>query len=764
MKREITDFWPDWVLGEVIGEGANGIVCRAWKKDPPDTQAAVKIFEKVRNPEHIRKEIQCLQQLKGHPSITVMDDFAAVPREDGGMDVYLRMELLTPLRDFFANRNISEEEIGRMGIQLCEALSFCHQKGILHGDIKPGNILVDARDPEQIRFKLSDFSESEMLNRVESLKQSSFPAIHGTMDYIAPEAEKGHPEKRSDLYSLGLTLYRYLNHGNLPFMPERKIQNEDDRRVSNRIRLSGLAFPAPAEASPKMAEVILKACAFHPEDRYSSADDFAEALRSALSAEKKQERVGHRGWLWASAACLVLVVSLSLLVFGHRAAPADSRTEKNADKNSPGAVSEDVSAAASSGNTALGEAAHNAEAVFGETFLDGDALLSSMERFREAFSTMNTAQVPASLTDFPLAMEAWRFAPRLQAESISDTWLLRAEGQEEVQWGLRGETAEDTMISPSFDPERQVWIFTPEQQSTAQKLVASKSFSEVNIDYDYDPKSLLLTRIALWTQSPDGDTSFQVNVNGQGEPEYFCILRNPSGLNFAVYDPEGLPVPEETSFTRLESRVTAMEPIWKEQFEPALQENRFCFPADWTDVPFVLSPEEAPTLEVDQSENEAFLRFSEHVPASWCVMTGNGIPVSFSPCSWDPEARAWRASAPFDRIRLTREGAPDSLTVQIDYEKGRHFLPNGPIVSLEHGMDKDCIAFNCYMLETAQTGQGGVFAQVRGDSAFYAFYNDQGKLDHYNNDSTGCVYGSDGVLREGTEPEGYANPVVIGLP
>ena len=764
MKSTLADFWPDWELGETIGEGVRGIVCRAWKKEDRNKQAAVKIIEGVWNADRLRKEILCLQQLKDEPSVVRVDDFAAVPREDGRMDVYIRMELLTPLMDYFSGRDPEEAEIARMGFQLCEALARCHGLGILHQDIKPGNILVDARDPENIRFKLSDFSESEFLNGAEPLSEDSLPRIHGTMDYIAPEAEKGHPEKRSDLYSLGLTLYRFLNHGKLPFMPERRILGEDDRRAGNRIRLSGMALPAPAEASPAMAEVILKACAFRPEDRYESAEAMAAALKAVLHPKANKKAGPWRRWIWAAAACLVLAAGLFLARPGTSSVPESPQADKTA------AASAGSADAGDSGRQPGAETAADTPADPGaespsdaSAGLDAKAFQAVLDRFDASFAAMDTAQLPASLSDFPLVMEAWRYAPQLRAES-ADAWILRLEEQETVRWALRAEAEEGTILPGAFDPDRQAWVFSPEQRAAAGKLVVSKSAGCLNIDYDYSPESLELSRIAVWEQSADQSSSLQFNVTVQGEPDYLCILRNLDGLRLRAYGPDGSPVPEDSVFSRLESRAASLYPVWKEQFEPALRSGRFCFPALWTEVPFALSPEDAPEIQVEESGGAALIRVSEHVPPAWRLLTGNGIPVAITPCSWDSEKGAWAASVPFDRIRLLREGAPDSLSLLVDYERGNHFLPGGPVLSLDLQEEDESLSFNCYLLGTARAGQGGVFAQIRNEDAFYAFYDSQGNLDHYNNDTTGCVYGPDGSLREGTEPEGYRNPVEIALP
>jgi serine/threonine protein kinase len=108
----------------------------------------------------------------------------------------------------------------------------------------------------------------------------------GTVHYMAPEVYKATGYDYSiDTYALGLILYRLMNRGREPFLPlpPHKVTREMYREANNR-RLGAEPFPAPADASPEMAEVILRACAYDPADRFRSAEDMRRAL---AGCEKK---------------------------------------------------------------------------------------------------------------------------------------------------------------------------------------------------------------------------------------------------------------------------------------------------------------------------------------------------------------------------------------------------------------------------------------------------------------------------------------------
>lgn len=196
-------------------------------------------------------------------------DYKLIDWEDGGQfgrDLLIRMEYLDNIRILDISR-LTDADIRQLGMDICEALRYCHGKGILHRDIKPDNIFLTADGV----YKLGDFGISKAM-----IAGSSTLTRTGTPAYIAPEqnsAFSGQYDGRADLYSLGLTLYELANGGRLPFAASPYIHEDEIR-----LRLSGKPLPPPARAGQELAKVILRACEFRPEDRFQTAGEFLQAL------------------------------------------------------------------------------------------------------------------------------------------------------------------------------------------------------------------------------------------------------------------------------------------------------------------------------------------------------------------------------------------------------------------------------------------------------------------------------------------------------
>ena len=188
------------------------------------------------------------------------------------------MEYLTSFLDYCAGRELTEEDVIQLGIDLCKALEYCQKQNIIHRDIKPENIFV-SRFGE---FKLGDFGIARELERTMSGLSKK-----GTFSYMAPEMYKGEPyDAKVDIYSLGIVLYKLRNHNRLPFISLEKqlITYRDKENALNR-RMSGENPPRPAEAGEGLADIILKACAYDRKDRFETAEEFREALE-ALKYQK----------------------------------------------------------------------------------------------------------------------------------------------------------------------------------------------------------------------------------------------------------------------------------------------------------------------------------------------------------------------------------------------------------------------------------------------------------------------------------------------
>jgi hypothetical protein len=162
-------------------------------------------------------------------------------------------------------------DVIQFGIDICSALEQCSKLSIIHRDIKPDNILVAPNGD----YKLCDFGIARYMDQtVGSL------SLKGTYTYMAPEIYHGQKYgSQADIYSLGIVLYRLMNRNRDPFInPEKQMVYYKDREEALRRRMEGEELPKPFDASEAFTEIIRKACAFAPEQRYGSAAELKRDL------------------------------------------------------------------------------------------------------------------------------------------------------------------------------------------------------------------------------------------------------------------------------------------------------------------------------------------------------------------------------------------------------------------------------------------------------------------------------------------------------
>ncbi len=170
-----------------------------------------------------------------------------------------------------ASKERAWREVARLGVQAADALEYAHQHGTLHRDIKPANILLDPRGTVWLTdFGLAKLSEQNQL--------TSTGDLVGTLQYLAPESLHGQTDARSDVYSLGLTLYELLTLA--PPFPE-----SNPARLLQQVSSHDPVGPRKINpAIPRDLEtIILKAIAREPARRYQTAGELAEDLRSFLA-------------------------------------------------------------------------------------------------------------------------------------------------------------------------------------------------------------------------------------------------------------------------------------------------------------------------------------------------------------------------------------------------------------------------------------------------------------------------------------------------
>ena len=163
-----------------------------------------------------------------------------------------------------------------MGIAMASALDFAHRAGLVHRDVKPGNILVTP----QGRFLLADFGIAKALSTAgEDLTDDN--VMMGTAKYLSPEQVRGKPlDGRADLYGLGLVMYECLA-GKVPFIGETDADTALARLQREPTDLSQLR----SSLAPELVHVIHKLMARNPEHRYSSGQETSEALTKAIDAQ-----------------------------------------------------------------------------------------------------------------------------------------------------------------------------------------------------------------------------------------------------------------------------------------------------------------------------------------------------------------------------------------------------------------------------------------------------------------------------------------------
>ncbi|WP_165249442.1 serine/threonine protein kinase [Adlercreutzia sp. ZJ141] len=240
----------------------------------------------------IAKEIELLARLSEKKSAHIIRYYESdlqVRESPLRYDIYILMEYATPLVQHIEdNRGFAVKDVVDMGIGILEGIKVCHDNGVIHRDIKEDNIFV-TRDGE---YELGDFGVSKVLkdsSRAESLK--------GTPNYLAPEVylNKGGYTKSVDLYSLGIVLYRLLNHGRNPFLPsypERYLAEDEDRAFG--LRMNGTVAPPPLMGNDALRSVVVKSIR-NEQERYQDAESFLSDLKLAkekLTSVEAEELVG----------------------------------------------------------------------------------------------------------------------------------------------------------------------------------------------------------------------------------------------------------------------------------------------------------------------------------------------------------------------------------------------------------------------------------------------------------------------------------------
>ncbi|MBV7294362.1 Stk1 family PASTA domain-containing Ser/Thr kinase [Corynebacterium sp. TAE3-ERU12] len=230
--------------------------------------------------ERFRREAQNAAQLN-HPCIVSVFDTGETKREFGDVP-YIVMELVRgeTLRDIVRNNErISVDKAAGILADVCDALAFSHEAGIIHRDIKPANIMITSTGT----VKVMDFGIARALGEATSMTQTA--AVIGTAQYLSPEQARGRSaDGRSDLYAVGCVLYEAVT-GQPPFSGETSLSVAYQHVQDEPEEPSRLIPDLTNSEATAIDAVVLTALAKDPADRYDNAADMAKDLRRLASGQ-----------------------------------------------------------------------------------------------------------------------------------------------------------------------------------------------------------------------------------------------------------------------------------------------------------------------------------------------------------------------------------------------------------------------------------------------------------------------------------------------
>ena len=298
--------FDNWIVEDKIGSGAYGTVYKIKQEMngveyhsalkvitiPPENSEVLSLKSEGMTKEEISvyyaeiadsfmEETKLLEELKGNPNIVGYEGHRVERSADGMLiTIMIKMELLTPIKNLLAERKLTEEEVLKLGVDMCTALEVCESKKIIHRDIKPDNIFVSATGD----YKLGDFGVARTLEKTVGVMSQK-----GTYTYMAPEVFLGKEYNQNvDLYSLGILLYQLLNENRTPFLPPAPQPIRfADRENAQKKRMSGNLLPWIKTIPDSWNALLVKMCHPDPRIRFQNATEVKVQINKILAMGKE---------------------------------------------------------------------------------------------------------------------------------------------------------------------------------------------------------------------------------------------------------------------------------------------------------------------------------------------------------------------------------------------------------------------------------------------------------------------------------------------
>ncbi len=264
--------WGKWYVSEPLGRGKDYKVFSLYSKGVGGGEKKIVKWMRIEQSgiendqgrlNRVVSRLDLEKSLNSSDYIAGVEDFSVIENaKDSSWDVIVRMERYKTLSEHFDKNPIRFRDIINIADCMVRALKECDINGVIHQDIKESNVLVG----EDGKFLLSDFSIA--VKKGKEVEQS------GSIAYISPEQYRGDMgTTKSDIYALGMMLFKVLNNGRIPFLPEYPESFTDEQYdAAIQARLSGERIKPLNTAVDKLNDLIEKMTAFHVDNRIDLFD------------------------------------------------------------------------------------------------------------------------------------------------------------------------------------------------------------------------------------------------------------------------------------------------------------------------------------------------------------------------------------------------------------------------------------------------------------------------------------------------------------